>query len=77
LVAYIESGLYQIKEKQDENGETKQSKILISNALIILGEARSLKNDNWKRVIQFHDKDRTLHTLIIPMSISWVKHRTL
>lgn len=62
----LESGLYQIKEKQDENGETKQSKILISNALIILGEARSLKNDNWKRVIQFHDKDRTLHTLIIP-----------
>ena len=34
--------------------------------MIILGEARSLKNDNWKRVIQFHDKDRTLHTLIIP-----------
>ena len=62
----LESGLYQIKEKQDENGETKQIKILISNALIVLGEARSLKNDNWKRVIQFHDKDRTLHTLIIP-----------
>ena len=62
----LENGLYQIKEKQDENGETKQTKMLISNALIILGEARSLKNDNWKRVIQFHDKDRTLHTLIIP-----------
>ena len=62
----LENGLYQIKEKQDENGETKQTKMLISNALIILGEARSLKNDNWKRVVQFHDKDRTLHTLIIP-----------
>lgn len=62
----LDSGLYQIKEKQDENGETKQIKILISDALIILGEARSLKNDNWKRVIQFHDKDRTLHKLIIP-----------
>ncbi|WP_343597676.1 DUF927 domain-containing protein [Acinetobacter sp.] len=62
----LDTGLYQIKEKQDENGETKQIKIAISKSLIILGEARSLKNDNWKRVIQFHDKDNTLHTLIIP-----------
>ena len=62
----LENGLYQIKEKQDENGETKQSKIFISKPLTVLGEARSLKNDNWKRVIQFHDKDHTLHTLIIP-----------
>ena len=62
----IESGLYQIKDKQDENGETKQTKTRISNSLIILGEARSVNNDNWKRVIQFHDKDNTQHTLLIP-----------
>lgn len=62
----IESGLYQIKEKQDENGETKQIKTRISNSLIILGEARSLNNVDWKRVIQFQDKDNTQHTLLIP-----------
>ncbi|KNZ34978.1 DUF927 domain-containing protein, partial [Acinetobacter baumannii] len=33
---------------------------------IILGEARSLNNNNWKRVIQFNDKDNVQHTLLIP-----------
>lgn len=62
----IESGLYQIKDKQDENGETKQIKTRISNSLTILGEARSLNNVDWKRVIKFQDKDNTQHTLLIP-----------
>ena len=62
----IESGLYQIKDKQDENGETKQIKTRISNSLTILGEARSLNNIDWKRVIKFQDKDNTQHTLLIP-----------
>lgn len=62
----IESGLYLIKDKQDENGETKQIRTRISNSLTILGEARSLNNIDWKRVIQFQDKDNTQHTLLIP-----------
>lgn len=62
----MDSGLYQIKEKRDEDGELKQTRTFISNSVIILGEARSLNNDNWKRVIQFLDKDNTLHRLLIP-----------
>lgn len=62
----LDSGLYLIKEKQDENGEVKQTRTFISRSAIILGEARSLKNDNWMRVIQFYDKDNTLHRLLIP-----------
>lgn len=61
-----DNGLYQIKEKRDEDGELKQTSTFISNSVIILGEARSLNNDNWKRVIQFNDKDNTLHRLLIP-----------
>ncbi|MFN0298407.1 DUF927 domain-containing protein [Acinetobacter albensis] len=62
----MDKGLYLIKEKQDENGEVKQTPTFISRSAIILGEARSLKNDNWMRVIQFYDKDNTLHRLLIP-----------
>lgn len=62
----LKNGLYQIKERQDENGETKQTRTHISSPLTILGEARSHKSDNWKRVVQFHDKDRKQHTLLIP-----------
>lgn len=61
-----DNGLYLIKEKRDEDGELKQISTFISNSIIILGEARSLNNDNWKRVIQFNDKDNTLHRLLIP-----------
>jgi hypothetical protein len=62
----MDSGLYQIKEKRDEDGELKQTRTFISHSAIILGEARSLNNDNWKRVIRFYDKDNTPHTLLIP-----------
>ena len=62
----LDNGLYLIKEKRDEDGELKQTRTFISHSAIILGEARSLNNDNWKRVIQFHDKDNTLHQLLIP-----------
>lgn len=62
----MDSGLYLIKEKRDDDGEVKQTRTFISHSAIILGEARSLNNDNWKRVIQFHDKDNTLHRLLIP-----------
>ncbi|MFV5589871.1 DUF927 domain-containing protein [Acinetobacter variabilis] len=61
-----DNGLYLIKEKRDEDGELKQTSTFISNSVIILGEARSLNNDNWKRVIQFLDKDYILHRLLIP-----------
>ena len=57
----LENGLYLIKEKRDEDGQLKQTRTFICHSAIILGEARSLNNDNWKRVIQFHDKDNTLH----------------
>ena len=62
----MDSGLYLIKEKRDEDGEVKQTRTFISHSAIILGEARSLNNDNWKRVIRFYDKDNTPHTLLIP-----------
>ena len=62
----MDSGLYLIKEKRDDDGEVKQTRTLISHSAIILGEARSQNNDNWKRVIQFYDKDNTLHRLLIP-----------
>ena len=62
----LDNGLYLIKEKRDEDGQLKQTRTFISHSAIILGEARSLNNDNWKRVIQFHDKDNTQHTLLIP-----------
>lgn len=62
----LDTGLYLIKEKRDEDGELKQTRTFICHSAIILGEARSLNNDNWKRVIQFHDKDNTLHRLLIP-----------
>lgn len=62
----LDTGLYLIKEKRDEDGQLKQTRTFICNSAIILGEARSLNNDNWKRVIQFHDKDNTLHRLLIP-----------
>ncbi|ALD01649.1 hypothetical protein AMQ28_04300 [Acinetobacter sp. TTH0-4] len=62
----LDNGLYLIKEKRDEEGQLKQTRTFICHSAIILGEARSLNNDNWKRVIQFHDKDNTLHRLLIP-----------
>ncbi|ENV09989.1 hypothetical protein F966_01156 [Acinetobacter higginsii] len=62
----METGLYLIKEKRDGDGELKQTRTFICHSAIILGEARSPNNDNWKRVIQFHDKDNTLHRLLIP-----------
>lgn len=62
----MDSGLYLIKEKRGDDGEIKQTRTFISHSAIILGEARSQNNDNWKRVIQFHDKDNTLHRLLIP-----------
>ncbi|MFN4187339.1 MAG: DUF927 domain-containing protein [Acinetobacter johnsonii] len=62
----MDSGLYLIKEKRDEDGELKQARTFISHSAIILGEARSLNNDNWKRVIRFHDKDNTQHTILVP-----------
>lgn len=62
----MDAGLYLIKEKRDEDGQLKQTRTFICHSAIILGEARSLNNDNWKRVIQFHDKDNTLHQLLIP-----------
>ena len=62
----MDSGLYLIKEKRDEDGELKQMRTFISHSAIILGEARSLNNDNWKRVIRFYDKDNTPHTLLVP-----------
>lgn len=62
----MDSGLYLIKEKRDDNGEVKQTRTFISHSAIILGEARSQNNDNWKRVIQFRDKDNILHRLLIP-----------
>ena len=62
----MDSGLYLIKKKRDDDGEVKQTLTFISHSAIVLGEARSLNNDNWKRVIQFHDKDNTLHRLLIP-----------
>lgn len=66
FVHIMNNGLYLIKEKRDEDGEIKQTQTCISNPVIILGEARSLNNDNWKRVIQLYDKDNTLHRLLIP-----------
>ncbi|MGB8695857.1 DUF927 domain-containing protein, partial [Acinetobacter sp.] len=62
----LKNGLYLIKENKDEDGQLKQNPTFICHSAIILGEARSLNNDNWKRVIQFHDKDNTLHRLLIP-----------
>lgn len=62
----MDSGLYLIKEKRGDDGEVKQTRTFISHSAIILGEARSQNNDNWKRVIQFYDKDNTLHRLLIP-----------
>lgn len=62
----MDSGLYLIKEKRDDDGEVKQTRTFISHSAIVLGEARSLNNDNWKRVIQFHDKDNTQHTILVP-----------
>lgn len=62
----MDSGLYLINEKRGEDGELKQTRTFISHSAIVLGEARSLNNDNWKRVIRFFDKDNTPHTLLIP-----------
>lgn len=62
----MDSGLYLIREKRDDDGEVKQTSTFITHSVTILGEARSQNNDNWKRVIQFHDKDNTLHRLLIP-----------
>ena len=62
----LDTGLYHLKEKQDENGEIKHSKTFISLPLTILGEARSVQNDHWKRVIQFQDKDGKQHKILIP-----------
>ena len=62
----LENGLYLVKEKRDENGQLQQTRTFICHSAIILGEARSLNNDNWKRVLQFRDKDNTQHTLLIP-----------
>ena len=66
LLHVLINGLYLIKEKQDDDSELKQTRTFISHSAIILGEARGLNNDNWKRVIQFQDKDNTQHTLLIP-----------
>lgn len=64
---YIQDdGLFLIKEIKGKDGNIEQTSTFICPPAIILGEARSLKNDNWKRVIQFHDKDNTLHRLLIP-----------
>ena len=62
----MDSGLYLIKEKRDDDGEVKQTRTFISHSAIVLGEARSLNNDNWKRVIRFQDKDNTQHTILVP-----------
>lgn len=62
----LNDGLYLIKEKLNDAGEVQQTRTFISHSVMILGEARSTNNDNWKRVIQFHDKDHTQHTLLIP-----------
>ncbi|MBF7683788.1 DUF927 domain-containing protein [Acinetobacter sp. B5B] len=62
----LDSGLYLIKETTNADGETKQTKTFISSPVIILGEARNKCNDHWKRVVQFHDKDHYMHTLLIP-----------
>lgn len=62
----LENGLYLTKEQYAEDGEPKTSQTFISHSAMILGEARSLKNDNWMRVVQFKDKDNQQHTLLIP-----------
>ncbi|WP_180049724.1 DUF927 domain-containing protein [Acinetobacter sp. YH12105] len=62
----MDSGLYLINEKRGEDGELKQTRTFISHSAIVLGEARSLNNDNWKRVIRFFDKDNTQHTILVP-----------
>ncbi|WP_441375163.1 DUF927 domain-containing protein [Acinetobacter lwoffii] len=62
----LDTGLYLVKEKRENDGEIKETKTFISNSAIILGEARSPSNDNWQRVIQFHDKDNILHQVLIP-----------
>ncbi|EML7563164.1 DUF927 domain-containing protein [Acinetobacter baumannii] len=59
-------GLYLVKEHDDGEGGIKRTRTRISDSAIILGEARSLNNNNWKRVIQFNDKDNVQHTLLIP-----------
>jgi hypothetical protein len=65
------------QRKRDGDGELKQTRTFICHSAIILGEARSLNNDNWKRVIQFHDKDNTLHRLLIPYEHFMGKLKTL
>lgn len=65
-VYILQNGLVHMKEQQLENGEVQKKPILISPPIVILGEARSVSNDNWKRVIQFKDKDQKEHTLLIP-----------
>lgn len=62
----LETGLVLIQEKQLPNGENKQIKTLISPPIQVLGEARSVNNIHWKRVIQFKDKDGQQHRLLIP-----------
>ena len=62
----MDSGLYLINEKRGEDGELKQTRTFISHSAMVLGEARSLNNDNWKRVIRFFDKDNTQHTILVP-----------
>ena len=62
----MESGLYLIKQARGDDGDVKQTRTFISHSAIILGEARSLNNDNWQRVVRFQDKDSTQHTLLIP-----------
>ncbi len=44
-------GLYLVKEHDDGEGGIKRTRTRISDSAIILGEARSLNNNNWKRVI--------------------------
>ena len=62
----LEHGLYLVKERKDEDGDIKQTTTFISASAIVLGEARSMASDNWKRVLQFYDKDNKQHTLLIP-----------
>lgn len=62
----LNDGLYLIKEKQNDAGEVQQTRTFISHSVMILGEARSKSSENWKRVIQFRDRDNIQHTLVIP-----------
>ena len=62
----LEEGLVLIQNKQSGEGVIKPERMFISPPIVILGEARSLGNINWKRVIQFSDKDGKQHIVLIP-----------